>query len=381
MPRKRKKHSKLPNGYGSIRYLGSRRRNPYAVHPPAHENPDNGLYIVPRALCYVDDWYVGFAVLTAYKSGTYVPGMENTLKPALDGSDLNGIVNRILADYTPERHDKGHTFKEVYEAFFADKFYEGHPYSKSSVYSTRMAFRHCKALQDRDFCSISAKELQDNLDSCPLKHASLELILQLYHSLYHYADGRGWCEKDYSKFVSIKKEDDDEHGVPFTEEELSMLWAHNTDPTVELLLIMCYSGHRISECKAIEVDLTERCFRGGLKTKAGKNRVVPIHSAILPLVERRIKRDGELLYVSANEYRKNFKAVLDRFGILGEPRHTPHDCRHTFSMLCERYGVAENYRKRMLGHSFADVTNKIYGHRDLDDLREQIEKIKAVTSV
>ena len=160
-----------------------------------------------------------------------------------------------------------------------------------------------------------------------------------------------------------------------------MLWAHNTDPTVELLLIMCYSGHRISECKAIEVDLTERCFRGGLKTKAGKNRVVPIHSAILPLVERRIKRDGELLYVSANEYRKNFKAVLDRFGILGEPRHTPHDCRHTFSMLCERYGVAENDRKRMLGHSFADVTNKIYGHRDLDDLREQIEKIKAVTSV
>ena len=108
---KRKKHTKLPNGYGSIRYLGSRRRNPYAVHPPAHENPDNGLYIVPRALCYVDDWYVGFAVLTAYKSGTYVPGMENTLKPALDGSDLNGIVNRILADYTPERHDKGHTFK------------------------------------------------------------------------------------------------------------------------------------------------------------------------------------------------------------------------------------------------------------------------------
>lgn len=381
MPRKRKKHSKLPNGYGSIRYLGSRRRNPYAVHPPAHENPDNGLYIVPRALCYVDDWYVGFAVLTAYKAGTYVPGMENTLKPALEGADLDDTIKRILAGYSQGKNGQGPTFKEVYEDFFADKFYEGHHYSRSTVYASQMAFRHCKSLHDRVFSTISAKDLQDNLDACPLKHASLELILQLYHSLYHFADGRGWCEKDYSKFVSIKKEDDDEHGVPFTEGELQMLWTHNADPIVELLLIMCYSGHRISECKAAEVDLDEKCFRGGVKTKAGKSRIVPIHSAILPLVERRIARDGELLHGAISEYRKHFKKTLTRLGILGDPEHTPQDCRHTFSMLCERYKVSENDRKRMMGHSFTDVTNRVYGHRDLNDLRSEIEKIKAVTSV
>ena len=34
MPR-RKKHPKLPNGYGQIRYLGKGRRNPYGVYPPA----------------------------------------------------------------------------------------------------------------------------------------------------------------------------------------------------------------------------------------------------------------------------------------------------------------------------------------------------------
>ena len=37
MPRKRKKYPKLPNGYGQIRYLGSNRRNPYGVYPPATE--------------------------------------------------------------------------------------------------------------------------------------------------------------------------------------------------------------------------------------------------------------------------------------------------------------------------------------------------------
>lgn len=63
--------------------------------------------------------------------------------------------------------------------------------------------------------------------------------------------------------------------------------------------------------------------------------------------------------------------------MVGDPKHTPHDCRHTFSMLCEKYNVKENDRKRMLGHSFRDITNAVYGHRDLEDLREEIEKIPA----
>ena len=45
-------------------------------------------------------------------------------------------------------------------------------------------------------------------------------------------------------------------------------------------------------------------------------------------------------------------------------------------MLLEKYGVSENDRKRMMGHSFGkDITNKVYGHRTLEDLRAEIEKI------
>ena len=51
--------------------------------------------------------------------------------------------------------------------------------------------------------------------------------------------------------------------------------------------------------------------------------------------------------------------------------------RHTFSMLCEKYEVNENDRKRMMVHSFKeDITNKVYGHRELEDLRKEIEKIE-----
>lgn len=45
--------------------------------------------------------------------------------------------------------------------------------------------------------------------------------------------------------------------------------------------------------------------------------------------------------------------------------------------LCEKYNVNENERKLILDHSFGqDITNGIYGHRDLEDLRNEIEKIK-----
>lgn len=73
---KRKKYPRLPNGYGSIKYLGKKRRNPYGVYPPVTEFTVDGVPITPKALCYVDDWMKGFIILTAYKAGNYTPGME-----------------------------------------------------------------------------------------------------------------------------------------------------------------------------------------------------------------------------------------------------------------------------------------------------------------
>ena len=96
---KRKKYPKLPNGYGSIKYLGKGRRNPYAVHPPTTEFNINGSPATPKALCYVNDWYIGFAVLTAYKAGTYFPGYEKTLSANQD-SQTDRKSTRLNSSHT-----------------------------------------------------------------------------------------------------------------------------------------------------------------------------------------------------------------------------------------------------------------------------------------
>ena len=191
--------------------------------------------------------------------------------------------------------------------------------------------------------------------------------------MYRYAEPRNLCDKNYAEYVQIKIEDDDEHGVPFTLAELKLLWDNKDDETVEFMLIMCYSGYRISAYKKIKIDLEELFFQGGVKNKTSKERIVPIHSAILPLVKRRLQRDGKILKRRPDDFRIDMYDKLEELGI---EKHTPHDCRHTFSMLCVKYEVKENDRKRMMGHAFEDIDNKVYGHRLLEDLRVEIEKIK-----
>ena len=92
---KRKKYPKLPNGYGSIKYLGKGRRNAYAVHPPTKEFALNGSPVTPKALCYVDSWIKGFSVLTAYRAGTYYQGMELELNLTDDTDNLEELARQM----------------------------------------------------------------------------------------------------------------------------------------------------------------------------------------------------------------------------------------------------------------------------------------------
>lgn len=383
MPKKRKKYPKLPNGFGSIKYLGPGRSNPYAVHPPTTEFSLNGSPITPKALAYVDDWYWGFSILMAYKAGTFVPG-EYPPKPSkAETKGLDTLVQSLLSDLSVIRQavtgkvqETAPTFADVYEDFYKWKYEEDKSkvYSVSSRQSTRAAFKNCAALHDKIFKEIGLNELQEAVDSCGLKHSSMELIVTLFKQMYKYAEPRNLCEKNYASYVTIKVPDDDEHGIPFTDNELKILWNDKENEVTDFILIMCYSGYRISAYREIKINLNEQYFQGGVKTAAGKNRIVPIHSAILPLVERLLCRKGKLLSCKPNDFRIKMYERLEELKI---KKHTPHDCRHTFSMLCENFNVNENDRKRMLGHSFGtDITNGIYGHRTVDDLRKEIEKIK-----
>ncbi|GFI44357.1 hypothetical protein IMSAGC018_02038 [Lachnospiraceae bacterium] len=374
---KRKKYPKLPNGYGSIKRLsGKNRTNPFGVYPPTKEFDLNGIPVPQKAICYVDDWYKGFTVLTWYRNGEYYEGREKELSS--DSEELKRQITGILSKFNQSQREVADqkTFEEIYQEYYFWKFQKpyDHKGKKASMEnSMRAAYKNCSSIHNRSFRALTANDLQEVVDNCQKKHSSLELIIVLFHQMYAYAEANDLVDKDYSKFVKINKTDDDEHGEPFSETDLKILWEHQDNETVEMLLIMCYSGFRVSAYLGMKTDLEEEYFQGGIKTAAGKDRIVPIHSAILPLVQKRLDRLGAYLPNGVYTFRNNMYAVLRSLGI---KKHTPHDCRHTFSMLCDKYGINENDKKTMLGHSFSDVSNKVYRHRELNELRKQIENIK-----
>lgn len=382
---RKSKHPNLPNGFGSIRKLSGNRSNPYAVHPPVVEYTEDGKPVTPKALCYVSDWYVGFAVLTAYKAGTYTPGLEKKLEimRAMDETDMAAFTKRILADYTlairPDQKGKDTiTFSELYEKFYKWKYEGKKKYSDQSKYSTQAAYKNCKAIHNEDIRFITYEKLQRIVDSCTLKHSSLELIVSLLKQMYRYALAQNLVEKNPTELLRINIPDDDEHGVPFNSRDLERLWQHEDDDISQLLLIMCYSGYRVGELKVVNVDLKRKCFCGGLKTRTSKERTVPIHSAIFPIVKTRMEKYGGIMPGSYSNLQSSLEEYLNSIGI---GKHTSHDCRHTFSAMCEKYEVSDNDRMRMLGHKFKDVTNSVYGHRLLEDFRIEIEKIPCLKRV
>ncbi len=312
--------------------------------------------------------------------------MERELEIS-ETSNADTLVQRIIADYSTikgveEKHPeiKELTFAEVYEKFTHWKFEENKSItlSKASRNNYQVAFKNCKAIHNITFSSLRHEELQKVVDDCPLKHSSAELIVTLFKQMYKYAIMYELCAENKAQYVTVNRPEDDVSGRPFSDEELQFLWKHKDNEDVQMILIMCYSGFRISAYRSLYVNLEEKYFQGGIKTTAGKNRIVPIHPAILPLVKNRLEKYGSLLPMSLPHFRKKyFDVVLEELSLTGDPKHTPHDCRHTFSMLCEKYGVRENDRKRMMGHSFGnDITNAKYGHRSLEELRTEIEKIQ-----
>ena len=134
---------------------------------------------------------------------------------------------------------------------------------------------------------------------------------------------------------------------------------------------MVYSGFRVSAYSALTVTLEERYFQGGVKTAAGKT----IHPGIYGFI------DLMEAFPSPGVFRdKHFYPVLASLGILytaAGTKHTPHDCRHTFSWLCDLYGVDTVSKHLLMGHALpGDVESKKYSHRTLDQLRAEIEKIQ-----
>lgn len=350
MPRKRKV-MRNPNHYGSIKKLSGNRRCPYMVCVNPKINA-KGSY--------------SYDIL-----GYYAERSEAMI---------------ALAEYNQSPIDlsnKHITFEQVYEAYYKDKYESSKKnFSKAAQNSTRAAFRNCSVLHSKPFVSLRHSDLQLVIDTCPLKHASLELIVNLFHQMYAFAMREDIVQKDASLYIKINIAEDDEHGIRFAEEDIRLLWQHTEIDYVKIILIYLYTGWRARELLQMpktQIDLQQMTMQGGNKTAAGKQRILPIHSRIQAFVKEFYEKKGKYLFTSKDTplsypaFHQNFKKALQETGI--QTLYTPHDCRHTFSSLLNDANVPEILHTRLMGHSGKTLDDKVYIHKTLEQLREAIELI------
>lgn len=151
---------------------------------------------------------------------------------------------------------------------------------------------------------------------------------------------------------------------------------------IDTVLIMIYTGLRpgeMVEIKTENINLEERYLRGGFKTEAGTNRLIPINKKILPLIQQRYSAENEFLIVNHegkqmsyyNYYEDHWKKVMEQLQL----EHKPHDCRHTFATLMDNAEANKLSIKCIMGHASKDITGKVYTHKDIEQLLKAIDLI------
>jgi integrase len=234
------------------------------------------------------------------------------------------------------------------------------------------------------FVEIKADHLQDVIDSCQRSSATKQNIKILFNQLYAYAIKNDVTGKDYSEFVDIGKREKSTKRKPFTDTEIQKLW-DNVDRLefIDTILILIYSGMRIGELiemKNENVNIEDRTMIGGIKTEAGKDRLIPINEKILPFVAKWKEVGHEYLFVNPLGKQVNYYTYRDTYWKriveqleLGE--HLPHDTRHTFATLMDNARANKLSIKRIMGHASKDITDKVYTHKDIEELKKAIDLI------
>lgn len=337
---------RLPNGYGGVVNLGKKRRRPYAARITAGWT-DEGKAIYK---------YIGY----------YAKKTE---------------ALQALAEYNNNPFDidsRNLTFKEIYE-MWTKKALNDVSKSKYACYTS--AFANCISIHNIKIKELKAPQMQKVIDTCKRRSKStLNNIKILFNQIYKFSLENDFINKDYSQFVSISNMTDKKDKTDFSEEEIKILWENTDKYYVRFALILIYTGFRITELLELEIkniDLYNNSMRGGIKTQAGKNRLVPIHPRIKPFIENLYLKENKYLYdnggkiFNQNNYRINFVKELSALGI----HHNPHECRHTTATLLDKYGANPIAIKKILGHATQDLTSSVYIHKNLDELKKAINLI------
>ena len=155
-----------------------------------------------------------------------------------------------------------------------------------------------------------------------------------------------------------------------------------------LLALFAYAGLRRSELLALDwddINLERRLIRVRV-AKGGRQRVVPLHPALVPLfvdyLHTRLALDEPALFVGVQGRRlsqglltRTFQHYARAAGVTERKRVTPHTLRHVFASELLSAGANLRQIQELLGHRHLDSTQR-YTRVTAHQLRGAVKRLR-----
>ena len=380
-PRKKPKPNrrrKLPNGFGSITEI-------------KHTDLKNPFYA--RANCGKDMY--NRPILKPLKPEAYFATYEE--------------AREALIRYNKGKVDlsKDMPVETLYRLWFAEYEQEVEPVTARGAKS---AFSYCRAIYKKSVQSLRIADIKNCIENGTaietrgknkgkIKEASAKTKIGMKSTLsmmLDYAKELEIVDRNCARECNLSKNTTKEavrtkkQHFSFSASERVTLWENRDMENVDLLLIACYSGWRpdeLCQIKVRDVDLENNRMFGGSKTDAGIDRYVPIHPEIKPLIAARylqaqefgssklinVLSRGRVRPITYAIYTTRFHKIVKDLGL--DPNHRPHDTRDTFATVAKEANMDEYALKYIIGHSIADITERIYTDRKPEWYYKELCKI------
>lgn len=332
---------RLPKGFGSVYKLSGSRRKPYVARVRSGSDIDGKA--VYSILGYYPTPQEALEALTEYNKNPY---------------DLN--ANSV-------------TIADMWE-IFKNRRFDQISASGCNIYTA--AYKHLKPLWDKPIKEVKTYQMQTVIDSINRSWQTKSHMQTLLHQLFDIAIELDITDKNYAKFIKLPSKTQSAIHKTFTAEEIQKLFeAVFTEDLADTVLMMIYTGMRPSELLGIrteDIHISEKYIIGGMKTKAGKDRIIPISNKIMPLIIKRYDPDNEFFIdMSYRVYKNHFSELMKRLNM----DHLPHDGRHTFASMANTAGINPTTVKLIMGHASQDITEKVYTHKAVDELISSVNLI------
>lgn len=362
-----RRRMRLPNGFGRItKITNASLRKPYRAGITIKVLDDGKT--IGKTLGYYHTYNEAYSALIEYHKNPYDLC-----------TDRNMTVARVYALWTDQY------FKTI---------------SDSSARCIKSAWTRCKNVKNMLVADIRARHIKGCIDEADSPNMK-DRVKSMWNLMLDYALEYELVEKNYARTFELSKEvyvELEKARIPhmsFSDDEMRKIWsACGKIPYADLVIVQCYSGWRPKELgmlKISDIDMANWTFRGGIKTAAGKDRIVPIHSSIRKIVawkyNEALSLHSEYLFnctdarngsnglkLTYDKYSKRFKKIVNALEL--NPAHRAHDPRMQFITMAKKYEMNEYAIKRIVGHQISDITERVYTDRDLAWLCSEMEKIK-----